>query len=505
MRFLMDLTLQFLDARPTLSDLSSVTVLITFEPSSASTSIDVRDARLTKQEGAFLTAQGFTGAADQTFQMTRNRAGKPVQYLFAGAGHRADFDGVTAERVAASAFAVAWKGATKIVDFDLHEFSPVYVAHAALGVRLASYSFKKYRTGTRAGETELPQLARFICDAPDRVEPHYENLAALADGVTLARDLVSEPPNILYPATFAERMKLLAVDGLIITVLDEAEMARLGMGALLSVGQGSRRETQLVVLEWNGAPQTPESRIAFVGKGVTFDSGGLSIKSAKDMEGMKTDMGGAAAVAGAMLTLARRKARVNVVAVLGLVENMPDGDALRPGDIIKSMSGQTIEIVNTDAEGRLVLADALWFTHTRYKPKVMVDMATLTGAITYALGDDYAGFLTNDDALASRLEQAASVAAEQIWRLPLVPAYDKLHDTPVADMKNVGGHPEAMAITAALFLQRFVRDCAWAHIDMSPVVWRTRTDMTTIPAGPSGFGVRLLDRLAASYENEAVA
>ena len=277
-------------------------------------------------------------------------------------------------------------------------------------------------------------------------------------------------------------------------------MAKLGMGSLLGVGQGSRRESQLVVMQWLGAADPASQPIAFVGKGVTFDTGGISIKPADGMEDMKWDMGGSAAVIGLMHALAGRKAKVNAIGVLGLVENMPDGNAQRPGDIVTSMSGQTIEVINTDAEGRLVLADALWYTQDRFKPQFMVDLATLTGAIIIALGKDYAGLYANDDALADKLLAASKAENELLWRMPLPAAYEKQIESLAADMKNVGGRPGG-SITAALFLQKYVAGLPWAHLDIAGVAWRQPSSDPTIPEGAAGFGVRLLNRLVAdNYE-----
>ena len=272
------------------------------------------------------------------------------------------------------------------------------------------------------------------------------------------------------------------------------------MGSLLGVGQGSRRESQLVVIQWKGATDPKAQPVAFVGKGVTFDTGGISLKPADGMEDMKWDMGGAAAVSGLMHALAGRKAKVNAVGILGLVENMPDGNAQRPGDIVTSMSGQTIEVINTDAEGRLVLADALWYCQDRFKPKFMVDLATLTGAIIIALGNDYAGLFSNNDELADNLLAASQASGEPLWRLPIPPAYEKQIDSMAADMKNVGGRP-AGSITAALFLQRFVNKLPWAHLDIASTAWKKPSAVPTIPDGATGYGVRLLNQLVAdNYE-----
>jgi leucyl aminopeptidase len=286
-----------------------------------------------------------------------------------------------------------------------------------------------------------------------------------------------------------------------VEILGEAEMAKLGMGSLLGVGQGSVRESQLAVIQWMGAADPKAQPIAFVGKGVCFDTGGISLKPADGMEDMIWDMGGAGAVAGLMHTLAGRKAKVNAIGILGLVENMPDGNAYRPGDILTSMSGQTIEVINTDAEGRLVLADAVWYCQDRFKPKFMIDLATLTGAIVVALGHDMAGMYSNDEALAANLLNASESSGDTLWRMPLPASYDKNLDSMAADMKNTGGRPGG-SITAALFIQRFTNGVPWAHLDIAAIAWKKPSSIPTIPDGATGFGVRLLnDLVAANYED----
>ncbi len=315
----------------------------------------------------------------------------------------------------------------------------------------------------------------------------------LAEGVEFTRELVAEPANIIYPASFVERCKArYAGTGLTLTVLDEAEMARLGMGALLGVAQGSAKKPFLLAIEWNGGKPGAKPT-AFIGKGVTFDTGGISIKPAAGMEEMKWDMGGAGAVAGTMLVLAKRKAKANVVGVCGLVENMPDGNAQRPGDVVTSMSGQTIEVINTDAEGRLVLCDALTWVQQEHAPVQLIDLATLTGAMVISLGQEQAGIFSNDDALAERLIAAGKVSGDALWRMPLGAAYDKLIDSPIADMKNVGPRWGG-SITAAQFIQRFVENgTPWAHLDIAGMVWADKPGATW-DKGATGFGVRLLDR-----------
>jgi leucyl aminopeptidase len=366
-----------------------------------------------------------------------------------------------------------------------------------MGAKLRSYTFNHYRT--KKLDEYQPTLEKITVGTSDAAgaKKAWAELEAIAGGMFLARDLVNEPPNILSPVEFARRAKELSKLGVKVEVLGEAEMKKLGMGALLGVGQGSERESQLVVLQWNGG-RKKDAPVAFVGKGVCFDSGGLSLKSGAGMMGMKGDMGGAAAVAGTMRALAVRKARVNAVGILGLVENMPDGNAQRPDDVVKSMSGQTIEVLNTDAEGRLVLADALWYAQTRFKPKFVIDLATLTGAILVALGSDHAGLFSNDDKLAERIAAAGKEVGEPVWRLPLGDGYDKLIKSKIADMKNVGG-PNAGSITAAQFPQRFVDKTPWAHLDIAGVAWQDGEHKPHIPTWGTGWGVRILDRLVSDH------
>ena len=314
----------------------------------------------------------------------------------------------------------------------------------------------------------------------------------------LTRDLVSEPANVLYPVEFARRAKELTKLGVKVQILGEAEMKKLGMHVLLGVGQGSERESQLLVMTWMNGPKS-QKPVALIGKGVCFDTGGISLKPAGGMEDMKWDMGGAGAVVGAMQLIAGRKARANVVAICALVENMPDGNAQRPGDVVKSMSGQTVEVINTDAEGRLILCDAMWYAQEKFKPQAMVELSTLTGAIIVALGHERAGMFSNNTQLSNRLRAAGAGLGEKLWRMPLGPKYDKLIDSDIADMKNVSNGRDGGSITAAQFLQRFVQDgVAWAHLDIAGVAWSNKGNETT-PKGATAFGVRLLDRLVADH------
>ncbi len=372
-------------------------------------------------------------------------------------------------------------------------------ADVALGLRLRFYAFDRYKTKKKDVEEGPKKRSVTLLVADEKAaRKAFKAREAIADGVDLARDLVNEPPNVLFPVEFARRASALSRLGVDVEILGEKEMKKLGMGALLAVGQGSARDSQVVVMRWDGG-KDGEAPVCLVGKGVSFDSGGISLKPGEGMQDMKGDMGGAAAVVGAMHALAARKARVNVVGLIGLVENMPDGNAYRPGDILTSMSGQTIEMINTDAEGRLVLADVLWYAKGRFKPKVMVNLATLTGAIMVALGQEHAGLFSNNDDLAKGLTEAGLATGEKVWRMPLTPEYDKLMDSQFADMKNAGGRYGG-AITAAQFLQRFVGDTPWAHLDVAGTAMNsTKGDLNR--SWGAGWGVRLLDRLVADgYE-----
>lgn len=369
------------------------------------------------------------------------------------------------------------------------------VARMAAAAALRSWRYDSYRT--KLPEKQKPTLqALTLVGAPEGSEAAWARQSALVEGVSLTRELVTEPANIIYPESFVARCQRLKDAGVEIEVLGEAEMRAAGMGALLGVAQGSIREPKLLVMRWDGTNGAQKKPVVFVGKGVTFDTGGISLKPAAGMEDMKWDMGGAGAVAGAMLALAGRKAKAHVVGVCGLVENMPDGNAQRPGDVVTSMSGQTIEVINTDAEGRLVLCDAMTWVQKRFEPEYMVDLATLTGAMIISLGHEYGGLFSNDDGLAEKLTAAGKAVGDPLWRFPIGAAYDKLIDSPIADMKNVGPR-EGGSITAAQFLQRFVDEgVKWAHLDIAGMVWAAKPG-TMWDKGATGFGVRLLDRFVA--------
>ncbi len=450
--------------------------------------------------GKAAAASRFTGAKGQILDVLAPGGTDAARLVLVGVGKQAGVDALAIEHAAASAYGVVKASGLTTLRIELPNAGSDLAARAALGVRLAAYRFDKYRTKEPADKKPSLVKAEIVADDSAVALNAFEPLVALADAVSFTRDLVSEPPNVLYPAEFARRVKALETLGLEVEILGEPEMMKLGMGSLLGVGQGSVRESKLAVIKWNGATDKNAQPIAFIGKGVCFDTGGISIKPADGMEDMKWDMGGAGAVAGLMHVLAGRKAKVNAVGILGLVENMPDGNAQRPGDVVTSMSGQTIEIINTDAEGRLVLADAVWYCQDRFKPKFMVDLATLTGAIIVALGNDLAGCYANDETLAANLIAASNTEGEPLWRMPLPAQYDKNIDSMIADMKNTGGRPGG-SITAAMFIQRFTNGVPWAHLDIAGTAWKKPSSIPTTPDGATGYGVRLLNRMVAEkYE-----
>jgi leucyl aminopeptidase len=390
---------------------------------------------------------------------------------------------------------------------DLGDGAPVKPAEAAArlayGAALRSYRFDKYRTKQKPEQKGSLASITVAAVSPGEAKQAYQALGAAAEAVAFTRDLVSEPANELYPESMAERAAALAgpdFPGLIVEVLDENRLSELGMGALLGVAQGSVRPPRVVVMQYRGVA-ADVAPLAFIGKGVTFDTGGISIKPAGGMWDMKWDMAGAGVVIGLMRLLAARRARVNAVGLVGLVENMPSGAAQRPGDIVRSMSGQTIEVLNTDAEGRLVLADVLWYCQDRFKPKAMIDLATLTGAVIVALGHENAGLFANNDELAERLVAAGKAVGEPVWRLPLAESYDRAIDSDAADVKNIAGDRAAGSIIGAQFVQRFVNNVPWAHLDIAGVAW-SKKDAPTVPKGATAFGVRLLDRFVADYYEE---
>ena len=442
----------------------------------------------------------FKGKSGAVLDILAPEGIKAERLLVVGAGKPSDlkekdflkFGGVIAGKLNAASDAV-----TLIAELPDGAMQPDQAASIASGIRLRAYRFDRYKTKKKDGENGAlrADISIAVGDVP-AAKKAFAPESHIVDGVIIARELVNEPPNVLYPIEFARRASQLKKLGVDIEVLDVKAMTKLGMGALLGVGQGSTQPSRTVIMRWNGAKKG-EQPVAFIGKGVCFDTGGISIKGAASMEDMKGDMGGAACVVGLMHALAARKAKVNAVGAIGLVENMPDGNAQRPGDIVTSMSGQTIEIINTDAEGRLVLADVLWYVTKKFKPKFMVDLATLTGAIMVALGTEHAGLFSNNDELAERLSKTGNETGEKVWRMPLGPEYDKQIDSQFADMKNTGTR-NGGSITAAQFLQRFVDGTPWAHLDIAgTAMGAPKTDINH--SWGSGYGVRLLERLVAEY------
>ena len=447
-------------------------------------------------EGA--RASRFTGKAGQLHEAFVTREGAVQRVALAGAGEGGAKDRTSAlERAGAAVAAKYTASGLEALSLDCAGLSAADVAAVLLGLRLRAWRHDAYRT--KLPDDQKVSLTKVeVIGAPAGAEAAWQVEAALAEGVEFTRELVTEPANVIYPESFVARARdRLAGTGVEIRVLDEGEMAALGMGSLLGVAQGSIRKPRILAMVWNGGA-AGDRPTAFVGKGVTFDTGGISLKPAAGMEDMKWDMGGAGAVAGTMLALAKRKAKANVVGICGLVENMPDGNAQRPGDVVTSMSGQTIEVINTDAEGRLVLCDAITWTQQEYQPKAVIDLATLTGAMIISLGHEHAGIFSNDNELADKLVDAGKASGDKLWRFPLGPAYDKLIDSPIADMKNVGPR-EGGSITAAQFIQRFVdKGMPWAHLDIAGMVWASKPGQTW-DKGATGYGVRLLDRFVRDH------
>lgn len=443
-------------------------------------------------------ATSFTGKQGQVLDVVAPDNLSVERLLVFGAGKSDDTAAATGpgyrDRGGSLMARLAGTKAAKI-SVVIDGLEPDAIAQVASGLRLRHYKFDKYKTKKpKKDENGAPENITITLHVADKAatDKAIADRFATTEGTLLARHLVNEPPNTLGPVEFANIASELTELGVDVEVLTPTEMKKLGFGALLAVGQGSERPSRLAIMQWHGGKKK-DAPIAFVGKGVVFDTGGISIKPGGGMEDMKGDMGGAAAVTGLMKTVALRKAKANIVGVIGLVENMPDGNAYRPGDILTSMSGQTIEVINTDAEGRLVLADALWYTQDRFKPKFMVNLATLTGAVMVGLGQEYAGLFSNDDELATNLFEAGTASGEKVWRLPLAPAYDKLIDSRFADMKNTGGRYGG-SITAAQFLKRFVNDVPWAHLDIAGTAFATPSSETN-GGWAAGFGVALLDQM----------
>jgi leucyl aminopeptidase len=438
---------------------------------------------------------GFKGQKSKTCLLFSPVAGL-TRVLLVGLGKRAELTETTIEEAGGTiAATLSQESAVTVLAAGL---AAPEVGHLGLGAVLRAYRFDLYRTKEKP--EDKPRLATVTIQAEDpaKARAAFAPLRAVAEGVFLSRDLISEPPNVLNPAEMAERCKALTKLGVKVEIFGPKDMEKLGFGALMGVSYGSVTEPRMVVMQWNGAGKGKQAKpLAFVGKGVTFDTGGISIKPAGGMEDMKWDMAGAGAVVGLMAALAGRKARVDAIGIVGLVENMPSGSAQRPGDVVTSYSGQTIEVLNTDAEGRLVLADLLWYAQEKFDPAFMVDLATLTGAIIVALGQEHAGLFSNDEELSQKLLGAGIASGEKLWRMPLGEAYDKAIKSDIADMKNIGGR-HGSAIVAAQFIQRFVNAKPWAHLDIAGMAWSSK-DSATVPKGATAYGVRLLDRLVRDH------
>ncbi|WP_199554566.1 leucyl aminopeptidase [Sandaracinobacteroides hominis] len=456
------------------------------------------------QLGRAMKAANFTGKKGKLLELLAPAGSQASRVLLAGLGDAAKADARTFEDLGGEAAArLQTLEAELVADFtgigDLGVGADVAAAHFAHGAELRSWRLDTYRT--RLKEEQKPKLKTItLVGAPKSTAAIADRLQKVAEGVAFAKELITEPGNVIYPQSFVDRVKAKVEPlGIQVTVLDEKDLAKLGAGSMLGVGQGSVKPPRLLAMEWNGTGNPEATPLALVGKGVTFDTGGISIKPAAGMEDMKWDMGGAGAVAGTMVALAGRKAKARVVGICGLVENMPDGNAQRPGDIVTSMSGQTVEVLNTDAEGRLVLNDCLTWTQRTYKPKVIVDFATLTGAIIISLAHYYAGVFSNSDALWGKLDAAGKKVNDLVWRQPLSEPgghYDQLIDSTIADMKNLGTR-EGGSITAAQFLQRYIDEgVEWAHIDIAGAVWRPK-GAPLHDKGATGFGVRLIDQLVS--------
>jgi leucyl aminopeptidase len=455
-----------------------------FDEAARTLAIRAADAQRFEREAATI-AESFVNEGDMARRL-----------LLIGLGGKRD-DEALYERVGGSLTArLLTSGETKlVVDLTGLNLGGEEAARVAFGIAARAWRYDIYRT--KLGKKAKPTLEEaVIVGGGEGADAAWQHKSAVLEGIYLTRELVTEPANIVYPISFVDRCRE-ALEGLGVEfeVLDEKAMTDLGMGALMGVALGSAQPPRLLAMRWNGAGDSVKP-VVFIGKGVTFDTGGISIKPAAGMEAMKWDMGGAGAVAGAMKALATRKAKANVVGICGLVENMPDGKAQRPGDVVKSLSGQTIEVINTDAEGRLVLCDAMTWAQRQYEPEVMIDLATLTGAMIISLGYEYGGLFSNDDGVAQKLAEAGNKTGDKVWRMPLGDAYDKLMDSAIADMKNSGPR-EGGSITAATYLQRFVEEgVKWAHLDIAGMVWANKAGALW-DKGATGFGVALLDRFVA--------
>jgi leucyl aminopeptidase len=491
---------------------------ITFEKKSAAKAaayvvFATEDGKLTAQAQALdkkagdalkraVKAEGFDGKKGKLLTVAGPAGLTASHVIIVGLGKVADLKPRDFEKIGSSLTAELnrHKVASAVIDLGSEvKHEELAASNLASGLLLNSYRFDKYLTREPKEKKPTLKTVSIVVAAADKAKKDFDSKRKLAEAIFLARDLVSEVPNVLYPESYAAIIKReLAPLGIEVKVLNRKEMQKLGMGALVAVGIGSEREERLVTMQYRGGKKT-DKNVAFVGKGITFDTGGISIKPAAGMEDMKWDMAGSAAVVGLMKALASRKAKVNAVGVVALAENMPSGGASRPGDIVTTMSGQTVEILNTDAEGRLVLCDALWYTQEKFKPTHIIDLATLTGAVIIALGHEYGAVFSNDDLLPKHLIDAGQEVGEHLWQLPLNDAWDKAIDSPAADIKNISGGRDAGSSIGAHFLKRFIqKDVKWAHLDIAGMAW-TGKDKPLVPKGAVGFGVRLLNEYVREH------
>ena len=456
---------------------------------------------------ALTKAKGFKGKFGQTEILMLGEKSPYGYAVLLGLGKREDLSRVQAEKLGGKLYAALCARAIKSAEFFMDNEAPAaadHAAHIASGFCLRSYKFEHYKTPKPEDERDdLPESLNTVIFDEATASAAYKQLSCVNEGVFLARDLVNEPPNVLYPDVYARRIKdQLKPLGVEVEILDEKKMAKLGMGALLAVGQGSDWPPRLVIMRWRGDKKNTDAPLCFVGKGVTFDTGGISLKPGPGMEEMKMDMGGSAAVVGLMKSLALRKSKANVVGLVGIVENMPSGRAYRPADILKSYSGKTIEVLNTDAEGRLVLADVLSYAQDEFKPRLIIDLATLTGAMIVALGHEYCGTFSTDDALWAQLERASKATEEKLWRMPLDDLWKKEMEGTVTDVQNMAkSGRDAGSCTACGFLWHFIKDgLPWVHMDIAGTAW-IKSDRDITPKFGTGFGVRVLDRFVSdNYE-----
>lgn len=479
---------------PAVAETAAALVVFAGPDGALSAAAVAADAAANGAVQAAAKAARFDGGVGDIAELLAPAGIAAQRLLLVGTGPTDKIDASVAERIGGAIAARLLLSGETTVSVDVAGvLAGDLAAHLAHGAVLRSWRFDQYRTTLK--DKQKPTLTSLAIVGAGEVTAH-DRLMAIAGGVARTRTLVTLPPNVLYPESFVESAADLAALGVELTILDDAQMKALGMGALLGVAQGSVRPARILAMRWNGTGRDDVKPVCLVGKGVTFDTGGISLKPPAGMEDMKWDMGGAGAVTGAMHAIAARKSKAHVVGVVGLVENMPDGNAQRPGDVVTTMNGQTVEVINTDAEGRLVLCDAMWWAQETFNPEVVVDLATLTGAIIVALGHEHAGMFCNDDGLAKQLKMAGAAVGEKLWRMPIGDAYDKLIDSDIADIKNVGPR-EGGSITAAQFIGRFIKPgVKWAHLDVAGTVWANKPGALH-DKGATGYGVRLLDRFVA--------